>query len=266
MCSDRVADGMEPACVKACPTGSIRFGTKEEMLAYGETKVAKLQGRGFEEAMLYDPSGVGGLHMIYVVPRGESRGLRPAGEPGGEGQRQLRRGMKWLGRVGRSALSAGAIGGFLYWLRTGRGPCPPKVTPSPRPSGSAPSGPRPSARRRLKKAAPPGATADEEAPRARRVGRGRTAARTRHRRRRVRTGGRAMSERVFERMKSGCGAEGAVTHPERGSDERRHSAPVHTAAASGVHSGGRADAARASSGTTCSSGSCTGRWRSPSSP
>ena len=125
MCSDRVADGMEPACVKACPTGSIRFGTKEEMLAYGETKVAKLQGRGFEEATLYDPSGVGGLHMMYVVPRGEMLGDYglPA-NPEVKGNVSFTGGMRWLRRVGAVGLWAGAIGGFLYWLRTGRQPVP----------------------------------------------------------------------------------------------------------------------------------------------
>ncbi len=125
MCSDRVADGLEPACVKACPTGAIRFGTKEEMTAYGETKVAKLQGRGFEEAMLYDPSGVGGLHMMYVVPRGEmldDYGL-PA-DPEVKGNVSFTGGMKNLRRVGAVAIWAGVIGGFVYWLRTGRRPLP----------------------------------------------------------------------------------------------------------------------------------------------
>ena len=31
LCSDRVAVGQIPACVKACPTGAIAFGTKAEM-------------------------------------------------------------------------------------------------------------------------------------------------------------------------------------------------------------------------------------------
>ena len=33
LCSDRVSEGIEPACVKTCPTGAITFGTKEDMLS-----------------------------------------------------------------------------------------------------------------------------------------------------------------------------------------------------------------------------------------
>ncbi len=80
LCIDRVSTGLEPACVKACPTGAIRYGTKEDMLAYGHDKVEKLKARGFNEAVLYDPVGVGGLHMMYVVPRGEM--LEQYGLPG----------------------------------------------------------------------------------------------------------------------------------------------------------------------------------------
>jgi formate dehydrogenase iron-sulfur subunit len=33
LCSDRVAVGQEPACVKTCPTGAIAFGSKDDMLS-----------------------------------------------------------------------------------------------------------------------------------------------------------------------------------------------------------------------------------------
>ncbi|MGL4456488.1 MAG: formate dehydrogenase subunit beta [Plesiomonas sp.] len=67
LCSDRVNVGQEPACVKTCPTGAIHFGSKEDMLQLAETRVAELKTRGFANAGLYDPQGVGGTHVMYVL-------------------------------------------------------------------------------------------------------------------------------------------------------------------------------------------------------
>ncbi|WP_377805136.1 formate dehydrogenase subunit beta [Azospirillum sp. A29] len=67
MCSDRVAVGLEPACVKTCPTGAIQFGSKEDMKEVAATRIADLQSRGFQNAGLYDPPGVGGTHTMYVL-------------------------------------------------------------------------------------------------------------------------------------------------------------------------------------------------------
>jgi formate dehydrogenase iron-sulfur subunit len=67
LCSDRVYHGLEPACVKSCPTGAIQFGTKEQMLDYGAHRVEKLNERGYENAGIYDPAGVGGTHVVYVL-------------------------------------------------------------------------------------------------------------------------------------------------------------------------------------------------------
>ena len=67
LCSDRVAVGQEPACAKTCPTGAIRFGSKEDMLHYAGERVEELKGRGFAGAGLYDPQGVGGTHVMYVL-------------------------------------------------------------------------------------------------------------------------------------------------------------------------------------------------------
>jgi formate dehydrogenase iron-sulfur subunit len=67
LCSDRVAVGQGPACAKACPTQAIAFGTKEEMKAHAETRIADLKSRGYANAGLYDPPGVGGTHVMYVL-------------------------------------------------------------------------------------------------------------------------------------------------------------------------------------------------------
>ncbi|HEX4741547.1 MAG TPA: formate dehydrogenase subunit beta [Caulobacteraceae bacterium] len=67
LCSDRVAVGQGPACAKACPTKAITFGTKEDMKALAAERVVDLKSRGYENAGLYDPEGVGGTHVMYVL-------------------------------------------------------------------------------------------------------------------------------------------------------------------------------------------------------
>ncbi len=67
LCSDRSAVNSGPACAKACPTQAIMFGTKKEMIAVAEKNVARLKTRGFDKAGLYNPPGVGGTHVMYVL-------------------------------------------------------------------------------------------------------------------------------------------------------------------------------------------------------
>jgi len=67
LCSDRVSVGLEPACVKTCPTGAIVFGAKEDMFEHAEERIVDLKERGYKNAGLYDPAGVGGTHVMYVL-------------------------------------------------------------------------------------------------------------------------------------------------------------------------------------------------------
>ncbi|WP_428826437.1 formate dehydrogenase subunit beta [Azonexus sp. IMCC34842] len=75
LCSDRIAVNQAPACAKACPTGAIQFGTKEDMKDFAETRIADLKERGFDKAGLYDPEGVGGTHVMYVLHHADQPGL-----------------------------------------------------------------------------------------------------------------------------------------------------------------------------------------------
>ncbi|MBI5261856.1 MAG: formate dehydrogenase subunit beta [Bradyrhizobium sp.] len=67
LCSDRVAVGQGPACAKACPTQAIVFGPKEDMKKHAEARIKDLKSRGYKNAGLYDPPGVGGTHVMYVL-------------------------------------------------------------------------------------------------------------------------------------------------------------------------------------------------------
>ena len=119
LCSDRVAVGLEPACVKTCPTGAITFGTKEQMQHDAAERVVDLKSRGFEHAGLYDPQGVGGTHVMYVLHHADQPGLYndlPA-EPRVSAFVHL-----WKGAAKPIALGAmliAVLGGWLNYIRVG---------------------------------------------------------------------------------------------------------------------------------------------------
>ena len=71
LCVDRVEVGLEPACVKACPTGCLQFGSKTDMLAMASTRVEQLKANGFAQAAVYDPPGVGGTGVITILAHGD---------------------------------------------------------------------------------------------------------------------------------------------------------------------------------------------------
>ena len=71
LCVDRVEVGLEPACVKACPTGCLHFGTKDDMVELGNHRVEQLKANGFANAALYDPPGVGGTAVVTVLAHGD---------------------------------------------------------------------------------------------------------------------------------------------------------------------------------------------------
>jgi formate dehydrogenase iron-sulfur subunit len=70
LCYDRLHDGLEPACAKACPTDSIQFGVLDELRERADRRLAQLQDRGVTEARLYgrDPDdGVGGDGAFFLL-------------------------------------------------------------------------------------------------------------------------------------------------------------------------------------------------------
>ncbi len=70
LCYDRLKDGMEPACAKACPTDSIQFGEVEQLKAHARERLGILHERGVEEARLYgvdDTILEGGLNSFFLL-------------------------------------------------------------------------------------------------------------------------------------------------------------------------------------------------------
>lgn len=73
LCYDRLLGGLTPACAKACPTDSIRFGVVEELRAAGRERVATLREGGATDAWFYGDEklggtgGIGGLNAMFVL-------------------------------------------------------------------------------------------------------------------------------------------------------------------------------------------------------
>jgi formate dehydrogenase iron-sulfur subunit len=70
LCYDRLKDGHEPACAKACPTDSIQFGPLDELRERADRRLAKLQADGWNGAQLYgrDPDdGIGGAGAFFLL-------------------------------------------------------------------------------------------------------------------------------------------------------------------------------------------------------
>jgi formate dehydrogenase iron-sulfur subunit len=70
LCYDRLQDGQEPACAKACPTDSIQFGDLEELRERADARLEQMHAAGVAEARLYgrDPGdGVGGDGAFFLL-------------------------------------------------------------------------------------------------------------------------------------------------------------------------------------------------------
>src|SRR5215471_16507760 len=73
-CYDRQKAGLIPACAKACPTESIKFGEIHQLREEAERRLRVLEGRGVKDASFYDPThtSVEGTHAMFIL-RGDPR-------------------------------------------------------------------------------------------------------------------------------------------------------------------------------------------------
>jgi formate dehydrogenase iron-sulfur subunit len=67
MCNDRVHSGLLPACVKVCPTGTMQFGERADMLKLAEKRLALLK-RKWPKAQLADPEDVNVIYLLIDDP------------------------------------------------------------------------------------------------------------------------------------------------------------------------------------------------------
>jgi len=116
----RVAVGLEPSCIKACPTGALVFGTKRTCSSMPPSGLKTLKSRGFDHAGLYDHPAVGGHARMYVLHHDRAnRSFTPA-------SRLIRTSARGSdsGRVpairSRSPHGLHRLAGFFHFVRIGR--------------------------------------------------------------------------------------------------------------------------------------------------
>jgi len=118
LCVDRVSVGLEPACIKACPTSCLVFGSKDVLLQKAQSRVTQLKAAGFSEAGIYDPPGVGGTGVVTILAYGNNPGAYGLPkDPSISWIVELWKSpLKWIGNL---AIIGGVLGTFVHYLRFG---------------------------------------------------------------------------------------------------------------------------------------------------
>jgi formate dehydrogenase iron-sulfur subunit len=64
MCADRQGAGREPACVQTCPTGALKFGERDELIAYAESTIQSNPQTYIQH--VYGKTEAGGTSVLYI--------------------------------------------------------------------------------------------------------------------------------------------------------------------------------------------------------
>ncbi|MCP4168761.1 MAG: 4Fe-4S dicluster domain-containing protein [Chloroflexi bacterium] len=66
MCADRLAEGTQPSCAKACPTAALLFGQRDELVAEGHKRIRAAPAEYVPH--MYGEKEVGGTSYLYLSP------------------------------------------------------------------------------------------------------------------------------------------------------------------------------------------------------
>jgi formate dehydrogenase iron-sulfur subunit len=124
LCYDRLEDGMEPACAKACPTDAIQFGEWDELVERAKGRLVTLHERGVDGAYLYGAGDrpaeqlAGGLGAFFLLTEPPERFGLPA-----NADSPVQENMPAATAAGLAAgvvAAAATVTGFLLAHRRGR--------------------------------------------------------------------------------------------------------------------------------------------------
>jgi formate dehydrogenase iron-sulfur subunit len=112
-CQDRILNGLETACVAACPVGALIQGPRQQLLQKAKERVAALQAEGITKANLYGEFESGGLHRLSILSDDPSSYALVAGIQISPFFSFWKNTLNPLGRIG---LGGTILGLFIAWL------------------------------------------------------------------------------------------------------------------------------------------------------
>ena len=64
-CSERLAEGKQPACTDVCPTNAVIFGTRQQLLSVAKERIEKNPGKYYQDRV-YGEGDLGGTQVLYL--------------------------------------------------------------------------------------------------------------------------------------------------------------------------------------------------------
>jgi len=113
-CADLQKAGLAPACASICPTGALKFGDRNSLLAEAKKRIRASGGRYVNH--IYGEYEVGGTSLLYIAPVVlKELGFPEVGTKPLAILRSLREQMAAYGTAVIAGVAAVALGGFS-WL------------------------------------------------------------------------------------------------------------------------------------------------------
>jgi formate dehydrogenase iron-sulfur subunit len=127
-CVDRLEQGLQPACVDACPTGALTFGDRDSLITEAERRIANHPDKYVDH--IYGKDELGGTSVLYLssIPFEELGFPTLDSEPVTE----LSEAVATYGTPSVAFSVAGLLGGLYYWFSRHEKDAEPGEAASPR--------------------------------------------------------------------------------------------------------------------------------------